>query len=157
QARAGEAEHLVAGARATAVDDGLALDDADTEAGHVEVAGLVEVRQDRRLAADERTIGVHAAVADALDELPRQFGVVLRHGEVVEEHQRFAAGAEAVVDGHGDEVDADRVVLVAQHRNLELAADAVGAGDDDGVLVVASEEAVVEVEADQAGEAAEAV
>ena len=83
--------------------------------------------------------------------------VVLGHGEVVEEQQRLAAGAEAIVDRHGDEVDADGVVLAHQRGDLELAADAVGAGDQHGVAVVAGEEAGVVVEAEEAGEAAEAV
>ena len=86
------------------------------EAGHVEVAGLVEVGQDRRLAADERALGLDAAVGDALHELLGQRRVVLRHRDVVEEHERFAAGADEVVHRHGDEVDADGVVLLHQAR-----------------------------------------
>ena len=99
-----------------AVDDAVALDDADAEAGHVVIAGLIEVGQDRRLAADQGAVGFHAAVADALDESLGQGRVVLRHRQVIEEHERLAAGAEAVVDRHGDEVDADGVVLVHQRR-----------------------------------------
>ena len=122
---------------ASAVDDVVALDDADAEAGHVVVAGLVEVGQDGRLAADQGAVGLHAAVADALDQVARQRRVVLRHGQVVEEEQRLAAGAEAIVDRHGHQVDADGVVLAAQAGDLELAADAVGAGDQHGMAVVA--------------------
>ena len=157
QAGAGQAEHHVAGLDGPAVDDVVALDDADAEAGHVVIARLVEVGQDGRLAADQGAVGLHAAVADALDEIARQGRIVLRHREVVEEQQRLAAGAEAVVDRHGDEVDADRVVLVHQRGDLELGADAVGAGDEDGMAIVAGEQPAVVVEAEQAGEAAEAV
>ena len=67
----GQAEDHVAGLDRLAVDDVLALDDADAEAGHVVVAGLVEVGQDGRLAADQGAVGLHAAVADALDEFAR--------------------------------------------------------------------------------------
>ena len=59
---------------ALAVDDVVALDDADAEAGHVVVAGLVEVGQDGRLAADEGAVGLQAAVADALDQVADQGG-----------------------------------------------------------------------------------
>ena len=48
-------------------------------------------------------------------------------------------------------------MLVQQRGDLELGADAVGAGDQDGVAVVAGEQPAVVVEAEQAGEAAEAV
>ena len=140
-----------------AVDDVVALDDADAEAGHVVIARLVEVRQDGRLAADQGAVGLHAAVADALDQIARQGRIVLRHGQVVEEQQRLAAGAEAVVDRHGDQVDADGVVLADQAGDLELAADAVGAGDEDGMAIIAGEQAAVVIEAEEAGETAEAV
>ncbi len=100
---------------------------------------------------------LHAAVADALDEVARQGRVVLGHGDVVEEHQRLAARAEAVVDRHGHEVDADRVVLAGQRGDFELAADAVGAGDEDRMAVVAGEEAGIVIEAKQTGKAAETV
>jgi hypothetical protein len=151
------AEHHVAGLDGPAVDDVIALDDADAEAGHVVIARLIEVRQDRRLAADQGAVRLHAAVADALDEIARQGRIVLRHRQVIEEHQRLAAGAKTVVDGHGDEVDADRVVLARERGDLELAADAVGAGDEHRMAIVASEQAGVVIEAEQAGEAAEAV
>ena len=153
--RAGEAEHHVADLDAPAADDVVALDDADAEAGHVVIARLVEVGQDRRFAADQGAVGLHAAVADPFDEIARQGRVVLRHGEVVEEHQRLAARAKAIVDRHGDEVDADRVVLAGQRRDLELAADAVGAGNQDRMAIISSEQAGIVIEAEKAGEAAD--
>ena len=122
---------------ALAVDDVVALDDADAEAGHVVIARLVEIGQDGRLAADQGAIGLHAAVADALDQLARQGRVVLGHRQVIEEEQRLAAGTQGVVDRHGDQVDADGVVPVHQAGDLELGADAVGAGDEDGMAIVA--------------------
>ena len=154
QAGAGEAEDHVAGPNAPAVDDVLALDDADAEAGHVEIARLIEIRQDRRLAADQGTVGLHAAVADALDQGMDQGRIVLGHRQIIEEQQRFAAGAEAVIDRHGDEVDADGIVLAGQGGDLELAADAVGAGDQDRMAVVPGEQAAVVIEAEEAGEEA---
>ena len=47
--------------------------------------------------------------------------------------------------------------LSASAATLSLRADAVGAGDEDRVAIVAGEEPAVVIEAEQAGEAAEAV
>ena len=60
--------------------------------------------------------------------------VELAAGEIVEEEQRLGALHDEVVDGHGDEVDADRVVPAGVDGDLELGADAVGGGDQDRVL-----------------------
>jgi len=50
-------------------------------------------------------------------------------------------------------IDADGVERLELCGELDLGAAAVGAGDEDGVLVVAFEEAFVEVQAEEAGEA----
>ena len=71
QARAGQADDLVARADLLAVEDLLALDHADAEAGQVVLARLVELGQDRRLAAEQGALGLDAAVADPLDDLAR--------------------------------------------------------------------------------------
>ena len=73
----------------------------------------------------------------------------LPHGEVVEEEQRLGALHEDVVDAHRDEVDADRVVAVERERELELGADAVGAGDEHRLAVALAD-------LDQRAEAADA-
>ena len=156
-AGAGQAENDVADLDALAVDDAIAFDDADAEPGHVVVARLVEVGQNRRLAADQRTLRIHAAVADALDQLADQGRIVLGQGDVVEKEQRFAAGAQAIVNGHGHEIDANRVVLVHQPGDLELGTDAVGAGNEHGPAIVLGEQPAVVVEAEETGKAAEAV
>jgi len=59
----------------------------------------------------------------------------LAGGEIVEEHQRFGAAHHEVVDAHRDEIDADRVVLVGHEGQLQLGADAVGAGHQHRLLV----------------------
>src|SRR5262249_14538971 len=56
-----------------------------------------------------------------------------------------------------DQVDADRVELARQRRDLQLGADAVGAGDQDRLLVSAGEEPAVDVQGEEAGEPTEAV
>ena len=62
-------------------------------------------------------------------------GFELARGEVVEEEEGLRALDDDVVHAHGHEVDADRVVSVREEGDLELGAHAVGAGDQDRVLV----------------------
>src|SRR5207249_1747860 len=54
--------------------------------------------------------------------------------------ERLGAGDGDVIRAHGDKVDADRVVLAGGERDLELGADAVGAGDEDRVAVAEAAE-----------------
>ena len=74
----------------------------------------------------------------------------LAGGEIVEEEQRLGALADEVVDAHGDEVDADGVVLAGVDGELELGADAVGGGDQHRVGVARR------LEVEERAEAAEA-
>ena len=52
----------------------------------------------------------------------------LAGGDVVGQEQRLGADHDEVVDDHGDQVDADRVVPVERLRDRDLGADAVGRG-----------------------------
>ena len=61
--------------------------------------------------------------------------VQLAGGVVVEEHQRLGALGQQVVDAHGHQVDADRVVEAGLDGDLQLGADAVGGGDQQRVVV----------------------
>ena len=70
-------------------------------------------------------------------------------GVVVEEEQRLGALHDDVVDAHRHQVDADRVGDARLDRDLELGADAVGAGDQDRVLEARR------LEVEQAAEAAQ--
>jgi hypothetical protein len=76
-------------------------------------------------------------------------GIELAGGEIVEEEQRLGALHDEVVDAHGDEVDADRVVDAGVDGDLQLGADAVIGRDQDRV----GEAGGLEVE--QAAEAAD--
>ena len=69
----------------------------------------------------------------------RRVDVEFPGGEVVEEEQRFGALHEHVVDAHRDQVDADRVVAVQDMGELELGADAVGAGYQHRLAVTAGQ------------------
>ena len=58
----------------------------------------------------------------------------LAGGEIVEEEQRLGALHQDVVDAHRHQVDADGVVAVELERQLQLGADAVGAGNQHRLL-----------------------
>ena len=112
---------------AAAVDQALAVDDADDEAGEVVLAVGVEARHLGGLAAEQRAAVLAAGRGHAADD---RLGDVRRQPagrEVVEEEQRLGALHQDVVDAVVDEIDADRVVPVGQERDLQLGADAVGA------------------------------
>ncbi len=142
EAARGDPKGHVARLHVAAVHEPLSLDHANAEAGQVVLTGMVHVGQNRRLAADEGTLTLHARVGDAPDDLLEERGIVLRHRDVVEKEERFRAGAERVVHAHGHEVDADRVVHTCRHRHLELRADTVGAGDEQRVFVAAGEKSL---------------
>src|SRR5262249_12154699 len=110
QPRAGQTQNDIANLNGAAVDDVVGFDNANAEASHIVIAGLVEVGQNRRFAADQSAIRFHAAVADAFDQFANQRGIVLWQSEIIEKQERFAAGAKAIVDRHGYEVDANRIV-----------------------------------------------
>ncbi len=101
------------------------------------------------LAADQRAAGLPAAFGDAADDRRALVRIELAGGEIVEEEQRLGALHDDVVDAHGDEVDADRVVLARVDGDLQLGADAVIGGDQHRV----GEARRLEVE--QAAEAAD--
>ena len=89
------------------------------------------------------------AFAEALDDLLDDRVFELAGGEVVEEEERVSALHGDVVDAVVDEVLADGVVDAELEGDLELGADAVGAGDEDGVGEL------LEVEREEAAEAAD--
>ena len=74
-------------------------------------------------------------LGDAAEDLAPGRHVELAGGQVVEEKQRFGAVHHQVVDAHGDEVDADGVVAPGGVGDLELGADPIGTGDQNGVAV----------------------
>ena len=61
-------------------------------------------------------------------------GIELAAGKIIEKEQWLGALHDEVVDRHGDEIDADRVMPSGLDRDLDLGADAVGGGDEDRVL-----------------------
>ena len=77
-----------------AVDELVAVDDADARAGEVELALAVDAGQLGGLAADERDARLAAHLGRALDELGHLLELDPAGGDVVEQHQRRRAGRE---------------------------------------------------------------
>ena len=76
-------------------------------------------------------------MGDAFDDGRNLDRVEFADGDVVQEEQRFCTLDEDVIDGHGDAVLADRIVLAHQDGQAQLGADTVGAADQDRFLDVA--------------------
>ena len=132
----GNADQDVAGGDLLSGDQVLPVHDADRETGQVILILGIKAGHFRRLAADQGSAGLIAAVTDALDDLGDLFGIILAAGNVIQEKEGLAAGAGHVVDTHGDTVDAHRIMTVHQESQLELGPDAVGARQQDRVLHV---------------------
>ena len=135
-ARRGQAQHHVARGDLGAVDDFRFFHGADGKTCQVVFAGRVHARHFRRFAADQRAARLFATLGDALDDVGGDGHVQLAASEVVEEEQRFGALHQDVVDAHGDQVDADRVMAVQFERQAQFRAHAVGARDQDRFLVL---------------------
>src|SRR5262249_43425686 len=128
-----EPEDDVAGPNAVAVDDAISFDHADREADEVVLVPRVDGRHLGDLAADQRTPGTATALGDSRDDALDAAGIHTTRADVVEEVQRLGPVHEHVVDTHGDEIDADRLVTVGAEGDPELRTDAVGRGHQDGL------------------------
>src|SRR5687768_2148368 len=80
-----DSQNNVPGRNRLTVDQVLALDVTDAEARQVVFAARVNIRHDRRLATHEGAVSFDATIADAADDLLELVGLVVRHGDVVEE------------------------------------------------------------------------
>ena len=130
-----QSDDHIAGLHGVIAQDLFLVHDAHGETGQIVLVLRHHARVLGRLAAHQRAVGLHAALGHALDDLGDLLRDVAAAGDVVQEHQRLCTGADDVVDAHGHAVDADGVVLVHDHGDLQLGAHAVGAGDQHRVLV----------------------
>ena len=142
----GKPEHEVALLDARAVDQPVALDDADAGAREVELVVAVDAGQLGGLAAEEHAARGAADLGRALDELGHLLGLDRVRGDVVEQEERVGAGREHVVDAVRGEVGPARAQAAALAREDQLRADAVGRGGEQAPVV----------ERVEAGEGAEA-
>ena len=88
------------------------------------------------LAADQGAARLTATVGDAAHHIGHVLFAQFADGDVVEEEQRLGAARQNVVDAHGHQIDAHRIMFADQLGDFELGANAVGAGNKDGVFHV---------------------
>jgi hypothetical protein len=88
------------------------------------------------VSADQGAAGELAALRDALDDIGRDLRVELAAGEIVEEEKRLRTLHQHIVRAHRHEINADGVVAAQREGELELGADAIGAGDKHRLLVL---------------------
>ena len=134
-ARGGQRQNDITGLHGVVVQDLFFVHNAHGETGQIVLLFRHHARVLGGLAAHQRAIGLHAALGHALDDLSDLFRDVAAAGDVIQEDQRLCTSADDIVDAHGHAVDADGVVLVQDHGDLQLGAHAVGAGDQHRVLV----------------------
>ena len=120
----------VAGDDATAIDDRRSVDSTDDEAADVIFAVRVKTRHLGGLSADQRAAVLAAGASHARHHLLCDIWRQPTGGEVVQEEQWHRALDEDVVDAVVDQVGADGVVLPRHERDLQLRADAIGAGHE---------------------------
>ena len=125
----------VAGGNLGAVDDLGFFYNADAETGQVVVFAFVHAWHFSGFAAYQGATRQLATRANPGHNLCGGLDVELAGGVVVQEEQRLGAAHHQVVDAHGDQVDADAVVLVQVQCQAQLGAHAVGAGDQYRLLV----------------------
>ena len=131
----GEADHDVTGLDARAVDEPVAVDDADGGAAEVELLLAVDAGQLGRLAAEDRAAGGAADLGGTFDQLGDLLRVDRVRGDVVEEEERLGAGREDVVDAVGGEVGPAPAQLSGAAPEDELRADRVGRGGEQTPVV----------------------
>jgi glutamate-1-semialdehyde 2,1-aminomutase len=149
EAVGGKAEEVVAFTDGIAGEQARAADDACKEACELVVGLAVEPGRFSRFAAQQSASVGFAGVDEAADDLLDDVGIEEAGGEVVEEEERRCTLHGDVVDAVVDEVGADAGVEAELDGEFELAAYAVGGGDEDGVGVALG------VECEEPGEAAD--
>ena len=108
-------------------------DRADGEAGKVIIATLIKAGHFRRLAANQRAAGLAARRSDAFHHRRPDRRIELAAREIIQEKQWLSALDHKIIDRHGDQIDADRVVARSFNRDFDFGADAIGGGDQDRV------------------------
>jgi len=134
QPAGGQADDDVAGLDLFAGDDPLARHRSHDRADQVILVLRIEPGHLGGLAAQQRTAVLFARFAQAGDHLFENGGVKARGPDVIHEKQRRGPLDKDVVNAVIDDILADGVVALGQRGDLELGADAVGAGDQQMLL-----------------------
>ena len=118
----GEADNDVACLDIRPRQEVLAPDGAHRKAGKIVIATMIDAGHFRRLATDQRASGLAAGRRDAFHDGRADHGVELAAGKIVEKEQGLGALHDEIIDRHGNEIDADRVVAGGFDRDLDLGA-----------------------------------
>src|SRR5450432_598534 len=129
-----QGDQRVAGLYTFSVEQALALDHADDEAGHVVFTGGIEAGHLGGFAADQCATGLAAGAAHAIDQLLDDLRLELAHSKVVEKEKRLGALHQNVVDAMIHQVAADGGMNAHGHGDFQLGADTVRAGNQDGLF-----------------------
>ena len=90
------------------------------------------------LATDQYAARLLATSSDATDNGLGNTDVEFAAHEVIQEKQRLGTLRQNVIDTHRHQIDADRLMNTGGESNLELSADTVGRGNQNGFTVAAS-------------------
>ncbi len=113
----------------------LLFHDADAESRQIVILAVIHAGHFGRFAADQRASGLHAPLDDAGDEAFTHIDVEFAGGKVVQKEQRLGALNHHVVDAHGDQIDAHRVVAAGVDGEAQFGADPVGSRHQYGLAV----------------------
>jgi hypothetical protein len=131
----GQAQYHVTGLNILAGENFGFFHGTDGKAGQVVLAIGVHAGHFGGFATDQGAARQLAALGNAANDGSGRVHVQLAAGKVIEEEQRLSPLDQHVIDAHGHQVDADGVVHIPLKSQFQLGAYAVGAADQDGLLV----------------------
>ena len=137
QPAGGQAENDIPRANGLPIQHAILLDDAHDGAADIVFAGLIKAGHLGGLAADEGAMVFGAGPGKTLDDGLEDARLELARAEIVQEKERLGPEHRDVVDTMVDQVLADGVVPVHGKGQFELGADAVDAGDEHRLAVLA--------------------
>ena len=136
QSRGGHGDHHITRAHAIRPQQVSFFDHADGGGGDVVLVRFHHTRVLGGLAAQQCTAGFLAARGDARNDAGNVLGHNLADGDVILQKQRLGAADHQVIHAHGNQVAADRIVLIHRLRHGQLGAHAVGGRGQQWLFVV---------------------
>ena len=135
RAGGGQPQQPVAGRYLVAIENGVFLDHADTKTRQVIVTLAIHAGHLRGLSARQCRTSQDAAIGYALDDITGYLDIQMSGSIVIQEKQGLGAGDDDIVDTHGDQVDADGVVLADLQGQFQLGANPIGTRHQDRLAV----------------------
>ena len=93
-------------------DHGRSIDDAHGKAREVILVRIHNAGMFGHLPANERTARHLAAICNTRNDLCYRFALKLPYCDVIKEEERFSTRSQDIVHAHGNQIDADRIVIV---------------------------------------------